>query len=205
MTDQPALLIAAIVWGYWFCVGVMIVRTRRRRRKLAGIVPEQSLERFMWVVFVPLVAAWCALPYLAATRGQAPWAVAAAWRADPYQLVRWVAVALGLVALAMSIACWRRMGRNWSMAVTTHADTKLVTTGLYERVRHPIYALSIGLMLCTLLVVPTWPMLVVAVIHFVQMVTKALNEERFLHERMGASYADYCAATGRFLPRFTPR
>jgi protein-S-isoprenylcysteine O-methyltransferase Ste14 len=205
MTDLPAQWLAIIVWSYWFCVGVMIVRTRRRRRKLAGIVPEQSLERFMWLVFLPLVSAWCVLPYLASHRAYAPWSVAASLRESPYEFLRWAAVACAVVALALSIACWRQMGRNWSMAVTTHADTELVTGGLYGSVRHPIYALSIGLMVCTLVIVPTWPMLVVAVIHIVQMVTKALNEERFLHQQMGARYDAYCAKTGRFWPRFASR
>ena len=50
----------------------MIVRLRRKTRKLVGLVPEQRVERFMWLVFVPLVAAWCVLPYLALSRTAPP-------------------------------------------------------------------------------------------------------------------------------------
>jgi hypothetical protein len=67
MKDLPATVLTATVWTYWFCVGVMVVRIRRKTRKLSGVVPKQRLEQFMWLVWVPLVLAWMALPYLAAT------------------------------------------------------------------------------------------------------------------------------------------
>ena len=63
MKDLPCILMAATVWAYWACVGAMIVRVRRRTRKLSGIVPSQRLEQLMWIVWVPLVAAWMLLPY----------------------------------------------------------------------------------------------------------------------------------------------
>jgi protein-S-isoprenylcysteine O-methyltransferase Ste14 len=85
--------------------------------------------------------------------------------------------------------------------VTPDQQTELVTTGLYGHVRHPIYALSILLMLCTVVVAPTVPVVLMAVIHIALMVVKARNEEQFLSERHGASYRRYLDRTGRFVPR----
>jgi protein-S-isoprenylcysteine O-methyltransferase Ste14 len=201
MADLPAAAVAATIWGYWFCVGVMIVRVRRRTRKLPGVVPKQPLERLMWVVWVPLVGAWVTLPYLAATRGQAPWALPEGAHDPAYATVRWVAAAIAVGCLALSIECWVRMGKNWRMAVTPDQKTELVTTGLYGYIRHPIYALSILLMLCSAAVVPTVPMAVVAAVHVALMLAKARNEERFLLAALGEAYARYCRRTGRFLPR----
>jgi hypothetical protein len=73
MRDLPCFVMAATVWAYWACVGAMIVRVRRRTRKLSGIVPSQRLEQLMWIVWVPLVAAWMLLPYVAAGSTSAPW------------------------------------------------------------------------------------------------------------------------------------
>jgi protein-S-isoprenylcysteine O-methyltransferase Ste14 len=87
------------------------------------------------------------------------------------------------------------------MAVAPDQATDLVTTGLYGLVRHPIYALSSLLMLCTLVVVPTVPVLLMAVIHIGMMLAKARNEERFLAGRHGAVYLRYMQRTGRFVPR----
>jgi protein-S-isoprenylcysteine O-methyltransferase Ste14 len=76
-----------------------------------------------------------------------------------------------------------------------------VTTGLYRYIRHPIYAFSILLMVATAIVLPTVPMIVVAVVHVTLMNLKARNEERHLLATLGDTYAAYLATTGRFLPR----
>jgi protein-S-isoprenylcysteine O-methyltransferase Ste14 len=201
MNDLPAVVLSATIWVYWTCVGVMSVRVRRRTRRLAGIVPSQALEQVMWLIWVPLVAAWMTLPYLAATRTAASWALPAFAHEMPYMALRWLAAGFGIVCLALSIECWRRMGKNWRMAVAPDQKTELVTTGLYRYVRHPIYAVSIVLMLCTVVVVPTGPVVVMAALHITLMIMKARNEERFLLGVHGAAYEQYCRQAGRFFPR----
>jgi protein-S-isoprenylcysteine O-methyltransferase Ste14 len=205
MQDFPAGALTATIWAYWLCVGVMIVRVRRKTRKQPGVVPQQGLERVMWLVWVPLVVLWGALPYLAATRSVAPWAVPEFARASSWGPVRWTAVAVAVACLALSIECWLRMGSRWRMAVVPGERTELVTDGLYAWIRHPIYALSIILMIASAVIVPTGPMLGVAAIHLCLMVIKARNEEAFLREVHGETYARYCAQTGRFLPRLSRR
>jgi protein-S-isoprenylcysteine O-methyltransferase Ste14 len=202
MRDLPCIALAATVWAYWGCVGIMIYRVRRRTRKLSGIVPLQRIEQFMWLIWVPLVAAWMILPYVAATHAGPPRGLPAFAREAPITMFRWAAVGTGFICLALSIDCWRRMGKNWRMAVTPDQQTELVTTGLYGRVRHPIYALSMLLMLCTVVVAPTLPIAAMAVVHIVLMNLKARNEERFLRERHGTPYLRYLERTGRFVPRF---
>jgi protein-S-isoprenylcysteine O-methyltransferase Ste14 len=201
MMDLPCIVVAVTVWAYWTCVGIMIVRVRRRTRKLSGIVPSQRLEQFMWIVWVPLVAAWMSFPYLAATRTGPPWGLPAFAQGSPADLLRWAAAGVGLVCLGLSVECWLRMGKNWRMAVTPDQQTELVTTGLYGQVRHPIYALSILLMVCTLVVAPTLPVAAIAFIHITLMIAKAHNEEKFLLGLHGAAYRRYLDRTGRFFPR----
>ena len=205
MKDLPAAVLTATIWAYWLCVGVMIVRVRRKTRKQPGVIPRQRLERLMWLVWVPLVAAWVTLPYLAATRSVPPWAVPDFARNPPWIALRWVAAAIAIACLGLSIECWVRMGSRWRMAVVPGERTELVTSGLYAWIRHPIYALSITLMIASAVILPTVPMLAVAAIHVSLMVIKARNEEAFLHGVHGEVYARYCAQTGRFFPRFTGR
>jgi protein-S-isoprenylcysteine O-methyltransferase Ste14 len=202
MRDLPCFVLAATVWAYWTCVGAMIVRVRRRTRKLSGIVPSQRVEQFMWLVWVPLVGAWMSLPYIAAApSASALWGLPGFAREAPFLALRWVAAGVGIVCLLLSIECWLRMGRNWRMAVTPDPQAELVTSGLYGRIRHPIYALSILLMMCTFVVVPTPPVAAMAAIHISLMIFKAHNEERFLAQLHGAPYLRYLERTGRFFPR----
>ena len=48
--DMPAVLLLLTIWCYWFGVGAMIVRARRKTHDLAGLVPEQSFERARYYV-----------------------------------------------------------------------------------------------------------------------------------------------------------
>jgi protein-S-isoprenylcysteine O-methyltransferase Ste14 len=200
--DIPALVLTATIWVYWFAVGAMVVRARRKTRQLAGLVPEQALERRIWVVLVPLIVLWIVLPWLALTRTQALLAPPEfVLRVPPYAALRWVAAVCAVMCLALTAKCWARMGSDWRMAVSETQKSALITDGLFARVRHPIYALQILLMLCSAIIVATVPMLVVAVVHFCLMYLKARNEERHMLKVHGASYEAYLQRTGRFFPR----
>ena len=206
MHDLPLAAVVASVWIYWSIVGAMSWRVRRRTRRFAGVVPEQKLERRLWLAWVPMVALWMALPMIALHRQDAPLGVPAWAREGVYGDLRIVGAAMAAVALVATIECWKRMGRNWRMAVTPGEKTDLVTTGLYRTIRHPIYALSILLVTASAVVLPSWPMIAVALTNVTLVNLKARNEERHLLAMHGTAYAAYLAGTGRFLPRlFAPR
>ena len=177
----------------------MVVRARRRQHRDVGVIPERAAERAMWLVFVPLVLAWCALPWMALGHPQG-------WRSVPafalhgaYAPLRWVFALLAVGCLVLTIDCWRRMGRNWRMDISDR-NTALVTEGLFARIRHPIYAFSIAMMVATAVVLPSVPMLAVAVVHIVLMNIKARSEEAHLARLHGEAYARYVQRTGRFFP-----
>lgn len=163
------------------------------------MIPERRGERVMWIVLVPLVAAWCALPWLALSRSHGWLAVPSFAFAPAYAALRWLFALIALACLVATIDCWRRMGRHWRMDISDD-NTSLVTEGLFARIRHPIYAFSIAMMIGTLFVLPTPPMLAVAAVHVAIMNVKARSEEAHLARMHGDAYARYVARTGRFLP-----
>lgn len=87
------------------------------------------------------------------------------------------------------------------MAVVPGQQTELVRAGFYGFVRHPIYALSIALMLNSVVVIPTLSMIVLALLHFPFTAIKVRSEERFLRDIHGEGYINYCRRTGHFFPR----
>jgi protein-S-isoprenylcysteine O-methyltransferase Ste14 len=204
MRDIPGIMLCATVWTYWLGVGIMIVRVHRKTRslRLGGLVPKQPLERLLWIVWVPLVAAWLVLPYLALVRRGA-WLHTGAWAIDDpaYAALRWVAAGVAVLCLVLTAWCWARMDNNWSMAVSDEHRGELIVDGLFARVRHPIYTLSIVLMLCSAAIVATRLMLAIAVVHVGLMHLKARNEERHLLNVHGDTYARYLERTRRFVPR----
>jgi protein-S-isoprenylcysteine O-methyltransferase Ste14 len=202
MKDLPGVLLTATIWSYWFGVSLMILRARRKTHRFAGLVPEQPLEQLMWIVWLPLVALWIVLPYLALVRTQGLVGnVPAFARSDSYALLRWVAAIGGVACLLLTSLCWSRMGRHWRMDVPLKGEVPLITDGPFRYVRHPIYTLSMLLMICSAVVVPTVPMLGIAIVHLVLMQLKARHEERHLLRLHGEVYRSYLARTGRFLPK----
>ncbi|HVE51122.1 MAG TPA: isoprenylcysteine carboxylmethyltransferase family protein [Casimicrobiaceae bacterium] len=203
MNDFPSLFLALVALAYWGRVGLMSFRIRRRTRTLAGVVPVQPLERALWLFFVPVVIAWIAIPWLAASREAGVWSIPPPLRSGPWLVVRFAAALAALALFALTVRCWNRMGRHWKMAVTPGERQVLITDGPFARVRHPIYGYQILLMLASLVAVPTTPMLIVAMVHLALMIIKAHNEERHLLGTHGDDYARYIARTGRFFPRLS--
>lgn len=205
MRDIPLLVVAVTVVVYWVRVGAMAVHARRRHRHGVGMVPEKRVERLMWLVFVPLVLAWCALPWVAVAHASGAWAVPAfAGEGMAYPVLRWCAAACAVAGLILTIQCWRRMGADWRMDISEH-NTALITDGWFGRVRHPIYAFGILMMLATAVVLPTPAMIALAFVHFAWMNVKARNEEAHLRRMHGDAYARYVERTGRFVPRLAAR
>lgn len=200
--DSALLTLVATLTAYWLGVGIMIVRVRRHARRVVGVFPEQRLERLMGLAWIPIVTAWIVLPWLAMARPQSVfavpgWATALEWPS----VLRLVASIVAVLSLAATVKCWAHMGKDWRMAVTGEPTQPLITDGLFARIRHPIYAFSILLMLCTVTILPTVPMLVVGSAHITLMLMKARNEERHLLAHHGEAYAQYLGRTGRFMPR----
>jgi protein-S-isoprenylcysteine O-methyltransferase Ste14 len=200
MPDIPLVIVALTICTYWLRVGAMVVRARRRQHRDVGVIPERAAERMMWLLFVPLVFAWCALPWLALGHARGWLAVPAFAREEQvYAALRWLFAFVAVGCLALTIDCWRRMGRNWRMDISDR-NTALVTEGLFARIRHPIYAFSIAMMIATAIVLPTPAMVAIACVHIVLMNVKARNEEAHLARMHGDAYARYVARTGRFFP-----
>jgi protein-S-isoprenylcysteine O-methyltransferase Ste14 len=197
MNDHPGLLLCLTLWAYWLQVLWMAWRRSWRQGRASGLLPKSWGERLLWPFWVPVIVGWNALPWLALTSHKV-WLMLPEWYA-----LRWAAAGVGVACYLLTVHCWRRMGQSWSVAVVPQARTELVRTGLYAFVRHPIYALSLAFMFCSVLVVPTWPMLALAAVHGTFMWVKVRGEERFLLAMHGPAYADYCRRTGRFLPRWS--
>ena len=80
-------------------------------------------------------------------------------------------------------------------------DGQLITTGIYARVRHPLYLSVIALGFAWALLWRSGPALALAVLQMPFFDRKARREERSLRERH-ASYDDYARCVKRFIPGF---
>jgi protein-S-isoprenylcysteine O-methyltransferase Ste14 len=124
------------------------------------------------------------------------------WTAIPLgDWIRWLGIVAALVSVIFLIWVHRHLGRQWSLALELQQDHKLITTGPYRYVRHPMYLVifvyTMGLMMVSL------DALVVLFFAFSIWVNyrRIPREEQMLIQRFGDEYLEYIKRSGRLLPR----
>jgi protein-S-isoprenylcysteine O-methyltransferase Ste14 len=111
---------------------------------------------------------------------------------------------LAAVVLAgIALAWWARiyLGRLWSGSIARKEGHRVVDTGPYAYVRHPIYTGLITALLASAFAEATWPALVGGALVSVGLWLKAGIEERFLTAELGA---DAYGAYRRRVPMLVP-
>lgn len=195
--DWPSLIIGLLMLAYWARVMRLVIKTKKRVGKAANLVPPEPLGRVLRIVWYPVVAIWIVHPLTYAfSRNPHPIATPIfrlSW-------LEWLAIALSLAAFAATLVCWKKMGRSWRMGIDPSEKTDLIVQGPYAYVRHPIYALSIALMLCTMLILPSPLMLVAGAIHILFLIWESRREEQYLVQTHGEPYVRYCSQVSRFIP-----
>jgi protein-S-isoprenylcysteine O-methyltransferase Ste14 len=119
-----------------------------------------------------------------------------------------VYVLAGLTVAGISFTWWARLhlGRFWSNAITRKEGHRVIDTGPYGLVRHPIYTGLIAGMLATGVAVGTLTAMLGAVLISLGMWQKARLEERFLTIELGAdAYGRYCRRVPMLIPFLPPR
>jgi protein-S-isoprenylcysteine O-methyltransferase Ste14 len=93
------------------------------------------------------------------------------------------------------------LGTNWSNTLEIRDQHRLVTTGIYRRVRHPMYLALLLYGLGQALVLPNWIAGPSFLIPFALLVAhRVRREEAMLRATFGMEYERYRAATRRLIP-----
>ena len=137
----------------------------------------------------------------------APWTARALGESPIWQIGDYGACALvGVMLVGLALTWWARMqlGRLWSSAITRKEEHRLVETGPYALVRHPIYTGIITALLATAATQATLLALLGAVLIAIGLWVKARTEERFLLAELGPdAYESYRSRVPMLIP-FVP-
>lgn len=112
----------------------------------------------------------------------------------------WLCV--GILALGIALAWWARivLGRFWSGRITRKADHRVIDTGPYAFVRHPIYTgLLLGVYATALAKGTVWGV-GGALAVTVGLVLRARLEEQWLTQELGEPYRVYRSRVPMLLP-----
>lgn len=110
-------------------------------------------------------------------------------------------IALALLGIVLTVWAQLDMGDSWRVGVDESETTALVHTGMFGRVRNPIYTAMLTFDLGIALLTPNFVTiagLILAVTALELQVRRV--EEPYLLGRHGAAYRGYTASVGRFIP-----
>ncbi|MEM9782535.1 MAG: protein-S-isoprenylcysteine O-methyltransferase [Pseudomonadota bacterium] len=160
---------------------VVLEKDRRRERVLTTTV-------FAGMVLLPLVA--LATPLLDL----------AAYQAVSGQVSLGVAIGLG-----GSYLFWRShadLGREWSAHLELREDHRLVTSGIYATMRHPMYTALFLITAAQALVLANWIAGPAGLAAFTLLYVRRIDaEERMMREQFGDGWDAYSSRTPRLIPR----
>jgi protein-S-isoprenylcysteine O-methyltransferase Ste14 len=185
MTPLQAI---GVIWAGWLAswVAAAVWSSRIEARPRFG-------SQLLYEALTRIGAVLMAIPALR------PGPKAQLWRTA--EAIGWMMVVV--TAAGVAFTWWARihLGRLWSSRVTRKADHRVVDTGPYGLVRHPIYTGIILATLATMIVEGTVSALVGAAMMVVGWYVKARLEEGFLRQELGASaYDDYARRVPMLVP-----
>lgn len=96
----------------------------------------------------------------------------------------------------------RDLGKNWSPILELREEHALVTEGIYQRIRHPMYTSVWIFVIAQALLLPNWVAGLSGLVPFACLYfSRVHKEERMMKEQFGTQYEEYLKQTGRLLPR----
>ena len=182
----------------WFLgnVGWFVIRLphdRRSRRTPRTVRTDRMRER---VLLTTSFSGLFVIPVIYALTDEPSFAT------YPLQpLLAWLGTAVSATSLWLFYRTHKDLGRNWSVTLEVRVEHRLVTTGVYSRVRHPMYSAFWLLAFAQFLLLPNWIAGPAGLVGFGTLFFCRIGrEERLMVETFGEQYVQYAARTCRIIP-----
>lgn len=106
-----------------------------------------------------------------------------------------------LLSTYINFVARRDLARYWTPFANTGKEQKLIKTGIYAKVRHPIYLSGLILSLGLTLIAGNLYGLLFFFLSLIAFVTRIKKEERELISRFGEEYKQYAKETPLLIPK----
>ena len=189
---NPWIAKVVVIAGILTMIAIRAPHGRRSRSVKVAKSHKTSLETGLLVLawigfFIPLI--WLASPVLS-------------FAEYPLSLGPLVA---GVICFVVGLWLFYRshtdLGANWSITLEVREQHRLITQGVYRRIRHPMYSALVLYSLGHALVIPNWvagPSNLVA--FWILFTLRVHAEEQMMSDAFGDEYATYAARTKRLVP-----
>jgi len=112
-----------------------------------------------------------------------------------------IAVALAAVSVWLAMSAIRELGRQWSLQARLVEGHKLITSGVYQTVRHPIYTAMLGMLVAMGIANSQWRTTLAGIVIFIIGTKIRTNsEERLLAKAFGTEFSEWKAKVPGLIP-----
>jgi len=191
----PPIFLTLYISGFLLAAAIRLWYTQEYRRKIKEERWKPALDT--WLVYLPalgmfiLPGIYVLTPFLAPADYTLP------------ELAGWIGAGLFVSALFLLWRSHADLGANFTPVAEVQEGHRLVTTGVYQYIRHPMYASHFLWAFAQPLLLWNWVAGFGLLITFIPLyVVRVHVEERMLAARFGAEYEKYMERTGRIFPRF---
>jgi protein-S-isoprenylcysteine O-methyltransferase Ste14 len=191
--------------AFWVLFGGLMVmqvyfasRVHRAGERVAA--DRQAIEREgWWYAVVRAIGSLSLIAFLVLYAIDPPWLEVLLVPFPDW--LRWTGITLGVVSFVLYAWSQATLGKAWSPHLQMREEHRLVTTGPYARIRHPIYLALMGFLTGIALVTANWFFIVLLVVSIVVLALRIPKEEQMMVEDFGEEYKAYMQRTGRLFPK----
>ncbi|HET9912529.1 MAG TPA: isoprenylcysteine carboxylmethyltransferase family protein [Anaerolineales bacterium] len=115
--------------------------------------------------------------------------------------LRWLGVGIGVLCVLGIYWLFSSIGTGITLTSATRKEHRLVTSGPYRWIRHPLYTFGSALFVSLGMVADNWFIVILGLLAFIPVALRTPKEEANLIEKFGDEYREYMKHTGRFLPK----
>jgi protein-S-isoprenylcysteine O-methyltransferase Ste14 len=112
----------------------------------------------------------------------------------------YLGAAIFLSGYAIRVVAARRLKRQFSYLVTIQENHQLITSGIYSRIRHPVYLGTILAVFGMILIFPTTYGFAFAILFTAILAHRMSLEEKILLKYFGSVYQEYSSKSFRLIP-----
>jgi protein-S-isoprenylcysteine O-methyltransferase Ste14 len=115
----------------------------------------------------------------------------------------WLGAPFFAIALWLLWRSHKDLGKNFSLTTQTKEKQTLVTTGVYKKIRHPMYTAHLVWAIAQAILLQNWiagPTFLLS--NLLLYIRRIPIEEEMMIKEFGNEYQKYMEKTGRLLPKF---
>ena len=189
------VLAGKIVWGLCLVAWALIrwIPNRRARKVKIAKASRTPIERFSMAAsttglgIIPAIWVFTGFP--------------SAFDHTMHPVPLLIGLALFGVSLRLFRVTHKALGAMWSHSLDLRENHRLVSTGIYERLRHPMYSAFWLWALAQPFLLANWVAGLAGIVGFGTLYfLRVGQEERMMEERFGEEYRTYRSRTHRIIP-----